>query len=91
MALQIYSDCRFCIECVYREFARAVSSSAKHMCYLFQHLGWGTLVSGPHVHSQTLIGILNLECAVRPPGNMDAAIPEQAVPYIGRKNNWFFI
>ncbi|KAL5679732.1 hypothetical protein ACJX0J_006117, partial [Zea mays] len=47
----------------------------------------------PHVHSQTsltchnifLIGILNLECAVRPPGNMDAAIPEQVVPYIGRK------
>ncbi|KAL5665803.1 hypothetical protein ACJX0J_025911, partial [Zea mays] len=41
--------------------------------------------SVPHVHSQTLIGILNLECVVRPPGNMDAAIPEQVVPYIGRK------
>jgi hypothetical protein len=26
-----------------------------------------------------LIGILNLECAVHPPGNIDAAIPDVAV------------
>jgi hypothetical protein len=29
--------------------------------------------------SVSLIGILNLECAVRPPGNIDAAIPDVAV------------
>jgi len=29
--------------------------------------------------SPSLIGILNLECAVRPLGNKDAAIPEVAV------------
>jgi hypothetical protein len=29
--------------------------------------------------SSILIGILNLECAVRPPGNIDAAIPDVAV------------
>jgi hypothetical protein len=29
--------------------------------------------------SPVLIGILNLECAVRPPGNIDAAILDVAV------------
>ena len=45
------------------------SNSAVPLCFVKLHV----------LLSASLIGILNLECVVRPPGNMDAAIPEVAV------------
>jgi len=42
------------------------SNSAVPLCFEKLHI----------VFSPILIGILNLECAVRPPGNIDAAIPD---------------
>ena len=40
--------------------------------------------------SQSFIGILNLECAVRPPGIIEAAIPDVAVAMAVRPINQTF-
>jgi hypothetical protein len=45
------------------------SNSAVSLCFVKLHM----------LLSPILIGILNLERAVRPPGNIDAAIPDVAV------------